>query len=93
MWSRWLVLFALISAVSLYSIEATHDHKTLAEQLNCPAGHAVGHSPLNSFTPNITTTFVAYRFFKTDPPKVETVHIESPLYFIPQSHAPPFIFS
>ena len=35
-----LALLAVVCAVGLYSIEATHFHHTLAEQLQCPAGHA-----------------------------------------------------
>ncbi len=35
-WRRCLALLAVVCAVGLYSIEATHFHHTLAEQLQCP---------------------------------------------------------
>jgi hypothetical protein len=92
-WRRWLALFAVVCAVSLYSIEATHFHHTLAEQLNCPAGHAVGHSPVNVFTPEFTATFDA-----PSPCVRESLHFTAAFvgnapYFIPHSHAPPSLVS
>lgn len=92
-WRRWLALYAVVCAVSLYSIEATHFHHSLAEQLNCPAGHAVGHSPANVYTPEFTPTFDLH-----GPCDIETVPlavrpIGKPAYFIPQSHAPPTFIS
>ena len=87
--SDWIALFAVICTVSLYSIEATHFHHTLAEQLNCPAGHAVGHSPANVYIPAVAAELAAYGpvEFKVIP--VITGSIGNPAYFIPQSHAPP----
>lgn len=88
-WRRWLALFAAVCAVSLYSVEATHFHHTLAGQLQCPAGHAVGHSPVNVYTPEFRATFGAQ-----GPCELETVPLTGrpagiPAYFLPQSHAPP----
>lgn len=88
-WRRWLALFAVACAVSLYSIEATHFHHTLAEQLQCPAGHAVGHSPVNVYTPEFTPTFGLHGPCEVDTVLLAVAPAGTPAYFIPQSHAPP----
>jgi len=92
-WRRWLALFAVVCAVSLYSIEATHFHHTLAEQLQCPAGHAVGHSPVNIFTPEFTAAFGSHGPCEIEIHLLVAVTLGIPSYFTPPSHAPPLFVS
>lgn len=92
-WARWLALFAVVSAVSLYSIEATHFHHTLAEQLHCPAGHAVGHSPVNVFTHGFTATLDRQWSRDKCPSLTAVTPVSNTPYFIPYGHAPPLLVS
>jgi hypothetical protein len=50
-WRRWLVVFALICTVGLYSDALTHHHETNAQRLSCPVCHVAGHNGLEVFTP------------------------------------------
>jgi hypothetical protein len=52
-WHKWLVILAVLSTVVLYSIAATHHHKTLAQELGCAACHVAGHNSLDVFKPNV----------------------------------------
>ena len=90
-WSKWLALIAVVCTVSLYSIEATHYHHTLAEQLHCPAGHAVGHSPANLFVPDCSPDVAALGERERKGLPLRSAPVSNPLYFLPQSHAPPAI--
>jgi hypothetical protein len=52
-WRAWLLLLALACTVGLYSLEATHDHRTAADDLRCPVCHVLGHNALDSATPEL----------------------------------------
>lgn len=56
-WRAGLLLAALACAVGLYSIEATHNHRTAVDELRCPVCHVVGHSALDVYTPDLTPAF------------------------------------
>jgi hypothetical protein len=53
-WRAELLLAALACTISLYSIEATHNHRTALDDLRCPVCHVVGHSALDVYTPDLT---------------------------------------
>ena len=90
-WRAGLLLFALTCAVSLYSIEATHNHRTALDDLRCPVCHVVGHSALDVYTPHLTPAFnLALLFFVLLPVAVagaprRNVHLK------PQTRAPPVL--
>ncbi len=88
-WRAGLLLFALTCAVSLYSIEATHNHKTVLDDLRCPVCHVVGHSALDVYTPDLTPAFsLALLFFVLLPAPL--VGASRSFYFPkPQTRAPP----
>ncbi|HEY3644215.1 MAG TPA: hypothetical protein VGM16_02655 [Gammaproteobacteria bacterium] len=52
-WRAWLLLLALACTVALYSVEATHNHRTAADDLRCPVCHVLGHNALDSATPDL----------------------------------------
>lgn len=88
-WRAGLLLFALTCAISLYSIEATHNHKTVLDDLRCPVCHVVGHSALDVYTPDLAPAFsLALLFFVLLPAPLASV--SHSFYFPkPQTRAPP----
>ena len=88
-WRIWLAMFALTCAVGLYSIEATHHHKTALDDLRCPVCHVVGHSALDVSTPDLTPAFnLALLFFVLLP--VATAGAPRRNFHLkPQTRAPP----
>jgi hypothetical protein len=88
-WRAWLVVYALFCAISLYSIEATHNHRTAADDLRCPVCHVVGHNALDVYAPDLASAFnLALLFFLLLP----LVSIGAPRRFFfpkPQTRAPP----
>lgn len=88
-WRAGLLLFALTCAISLYSIEATHNHKTVLDDLRCPVCHVVGHSALDVYSPDLTPAFsLALLFFVLLPAPL--VGTSRSFYFPkPQTRAPP----
>lgn len=88
-WRRWLVLFALVCAVSLYSIEATHDHRTAQDQLRCPVCHVVGHNALDTTPPDLTPAAVLVAIFFLALPAAGILPISRRYTLKPQPRAPP----
>lgn len=90
--SRWragLLLLALTCAVSLYSIEATHNHKTVLDDLRCPVCHVVGHSALDVYTPDLTPAFALALLFFVLLPVAAAGAPRRVLHLKPQTRAPP----
>ena len=88
-WRVALLLYALLSAVSLYSIEATHNHQTALDDLRCPVCHVVGHSALDVYTPNLTPVFSLSLLFFVLLPLTATAPAKSLFFPRPQTRAPP----
>ena len=88
-WRAWLLLWALLCAVGLYSIEATHNHRTAADDLRCPVCHVVGHNALDSTTPDLKPALIPVLMFFLLLPA--SVAVQSRRYFFlkPQTRAPP----
>lgn len=88
-WRAGLLLLALACTISLYSIEATHNHRTALDDLRCPVCHVVGHSTLDVYTPDLTPAFaLALLFFVLLP--LTAVGAPKSLFFPrPQTRAPP----
>ncbi|MFI4967692.1 MAG: hypothetical protein ACHQAU_03105 [Gammaproteobacteria bacterium] len=90
-WRAGLLLLALSCAVSLYSIEATHNHKTALDDLRCPVCHVVGHSALDVYTPDLTPAFnLALLFFVLLPVTVAGAPRRN-FRLKPQTRAPPVL--
>jgi hypothetical protein len=92
-WRAWLLLWALVCAVGLYSIEATHNHRTAADDLRCPVCHVVGHNALDSATPDLKPALIpALLLFVLLP---ATVTVRSRRFFFPkpQTRAPPSLLA
>jgi len=62
-WRAWLLMLALACTVGLYSIEATHNHRTAADDLRCPVCHVLGHNALDSATPDLKPVVVSALLF------------------------------
>lgn len=88
-WRVALLLYALLSAVSLYSIEATHNHRTALDDLRCPVCHVVGHSALDVYTPDLTPAFALTLLFFVLLPVAATGTPRRFVYLKPQTRAPP----
>jgi len=92
--SRWragLLLLALACTVALYSIEATHNHKTVLDDLRCPVCHAVGHSALDVYTPDLTPAFNLTLLFFVILPLTAVGAPKTRLFLRPQTRAPPVL--
>lgn len=89
-WRVALLLYALLSAVSLYSIEATHNHKTVLDDLRCPVCHVVGHSALDVYTPDLTPAFALSLLFFVSLPITAAAAPKSFFFPRPQTRAPPY---
>ena len=88
-WRAGLLLLALTCAVSLYSIEATHNHRTTLDDLRCPVCHVVGHSALDVYTPDLTPAFnLALLFFVLLPVAAAGAPRRN-FHLKPQTRAPP----
>ncbi|HEV2112298.1 MAG TPA: hypothetical protein VGT99_13150 [Gammaproteobacteria bacterium] len=88
-WRAGLLLLALTCAVSLYSIEATHNHRTVLDDLRCPVCHVVGHSALDVYTPDLTPAFNLALLFFVLLPVAAAGAPRRVLYLKPQTRAPP----
>ena len=53
-WFRGILLLAVVCTVALYSIEATHNHETPAQELHCPICQVVAHNSLQVYSPQFT---------------------------------------
>lgn len=90
-WRVWLAMFALSCAVGLYSIEATHHHKTALDDLRCPVCHVVGHSALDVYTPDLTPAFNLALLFFVLLPVAAAGAPRSRSFLRPQTRAPPVL--
>jgi hypothetical protein len=88
-WRTWLLLLALAWTVGLYSIEATHNHKTAADDLRCPVCHVVGHNALDSTTPDLTPALIPALLFFVLMPAALVMLPHRPFPPKPQTRAPP----
>ncbi len=80
-WRTWLLLLALAWTVGLYSIEATHNHQTAADDLRCPVCHVVGHNALDSTTPDLKPALI--------PALLSFVLMPAALMMLPRRAFPP----
>jgi hypothetical protein len=90
-WRAGLLLLALTCAVSLYSIEATHNHKTVLDDLRCPVCHVVGHSALDVYTPDLTPAFNLALLFFVLLPVAAAGAPRRHFHLKPQTRAPPVL--
>ena len=90
-WRRWLALFALFCTISLYSIEATHDHRTARDQLRCPICHVVGHNALDATPPDLAPVAALAPVFLLPLPAMGTLPSSRRYTLRPQTRAPPSI--
>src|ERR1700740_1628153 len=88
-WRAWLLLLALTWTVGLYSIEATHNHQTAADDLRCPVCHVVGHNALDSTTPELKPALVSALLFFVLLPASFMVLPRRGHRLTPPSRAPP----
>jgi hypothetical protein len=88
-WRKWLALFALTCAVALYSIEATHDHRSAVDQLRCPVCHVAGHNALDSTTPDLAPVAPLAILFLVLLPALVAGLSRRPFFPKPQTRAPP----
>jgi len=88
-WRVWLLLCAITCAVGLYSIEATHNHRTAADDLRCPVCHVVGHNALDSATPDLNPALVPALLFLVLLPVAITLRPYRSYSPKPQTRAPP----
>jgi len=89
LWRKWLAIYAVICVVALYSIEATHDHRSSADQLHCPVCHVVGHNALDSSTPELTPALTLSALFFMLLPVAATGLTRRAFFPKPQTRAPP----
>ncbi len=90
-WRAGLLLLAVACAVSLYSIEATHNHKTVLDDLRCPVCHVVGHSALDAYTPDLTPAFNLALLFFVLLPVAAAGAPRRHFHLKPQTRAPPVL--
>ena len=88
-WRVWLLLWAMTCAVGLYSIEATHNHRTAADDLLCPVCHVVGHNALDSTTPDLKPALIPVLMFFLLLPATVVVQPRRYFFLKPQTRAPP----
>lgn len=88
-WRGWLLLLALACTVALYSIEATHNHRTAADDLRCPVCHVLGHNALDSATPDLKPVMLPALLFFLLLPVTVTVRRQHPSFLKPPPRAPP----
>ncbi|HEY4128035.1 MAG TPA: hypothetical protein VGN70_08335 [Gammaproteobacteria bacterium] len=88
-WRAWLLLLALGCTVALYSVEATHNHRTAADDLRCPVCHVLGHNALDSNTPDLKPALVPALLGFALLPVVFAVLPRHSAYLTPPSRAPP----
>ena len=88
-WRVWLLLWAITCAVGLYSIEATHNHRSAVDDLRCPVCHVVGHNALDSATPDLKPALVQALLFLVLLPVAMTVRPYRSYSPKPQTRAPP----
>jgi hypothetical protein len=89
-WRRLLVVLALICVVGVYSIELTHDHKTLASELACPICHGMAHGAPNPFKPFIKPSISFNSWYLHVLPRQGFGHVYSVSKYLPEPRAPPF---
>jgi hypothetical protein len=88
-WRAWLLLLALACTVGLYSVEATHQHRTAADDLRCPVCHVLGHNALDSATPDLKPVLLSVLLFFVLLPVVLTTRPHRSFSPRPQTRAPP----
>jgi hypothetical protein len=88
-WRAWLLLLALACTVGLYSVEATHQHRTATDDLRCPVCHVLGHNALDSATQDLKPALIPALLFFVLLPVTVTVRPRRLNCLKPQSRAPP----
>ena len=90
-WFKGLLLLATVCTVSLYCVEATHNHETRAEELHCPICQVVVHNALEIYSPTIAPPLSIPRvqFLALEPQQSDVQEREWTVKF--QSRAPPIV--
>lgn len=88
-WRAWLLLLALACTVGLYSVEATHNHRSAADDLRCPVCHVVGHNALDSTTPELKPALLSALSLFVALPLIQVVLPRRGYLLSPPSRAPP----
>lgn len=88
-WRAWLLLLALACTVGLYSVEATHNHRSAADDLRCPVCHVLGHNALDSTTPELKPALVSALLLFLALPLTFLVLPRRGHFLTPPSRAPP----
>jgi hypothetical protein len=88
-WRRWLVVAALVCTLGVYSIELTHDHKTMAAELACPVCHVMAHGAPNLLKPNLVPIVSFAGWYRHILPRLEFPAVHTHYKLKPQSRAPP----
>jgi hypothetical protein len=88
-WKRLLLCLALVCAVGLYSLEATHNHRNVADELHCPVCHVVGHNALNSYKPNTDVLLSLSGWYAATPALHDAAYVQHPFDLKPRTRAPP----
>ena len=88
-WRAWLLLLALACTVWFYSVEATHNHRSAADDLRCPVCHVLGHNALDSATPELKPVLVSALLCFLLLPVFATVLPRRASFLTPPSRAPP----
>ena len=88
-WRALLLLAAVACAVSLYSIEATHNHQTVLDDLRCPVCHVVGHNALDVYTPDLSATIAVPLVLFLGLPRLAAGLPRRGFFPKPRSRAPP----
>jgi hypothetical protein len=90
-WFKGLLLLAAICTVSLYCVEATHNHETPKEELHCPICQVVVHNALEVYSPTIAPHPLVprVRFLVLEPQQSNLQGREWTVKF--QSRAPPIV--
>jgi len=88
-WRGWLLLLALACTVWFYSVEATHNHRTAADDLRCPVCHVLGHNALDSSTPDLKPALVPALLSFLLLPVFARVLPRRASFLTPPSRAPP----
>ena len=90
-WFKGLLLLAAVCTVSLYCVEATHNHETRAAELHCPICQVVVHNALEVYSPTITPRqpIPPVQFLALEPQQSDMLGREWTVKF--QSRAPPIV--
>lgn len=88
-WRAWLVALALVCTVGIYSIELTHDHKTMAAELACPVCHVMAHGAPNLLKPSLTPAVSIVGWYRHVLPRTDATGLRPAPALLPQPRAPP----